>query len=153
MKLYEITYPIQPNEWSCLPTACACLLQTQPNEVIEAIGHDGSEILFDGHGNECGKRGFHVDEIFDVFIANLRFPVPIEAEPQIHIDDLHWSVFGNPHSRLNHYLENHCGILLGSHPDTDKPHAVVWDGEQVYDPRGQCYPVARFQIDCFLALF
>ena len=153
MKLREITYPIQPNEWSCLPTAASCLLQSQPNEIIEAIGHDGSDILFDSEGKEIGRRGFHVEEIIDVFLANLQFPVPIEADPQIHIDDLIWSVYGSPRSRLDHYLSSHPGILLGSHPDTNANHAVVWDGEQIYDPRGQCYEIDKFNILCFLALF
>ena len=149
MALREITYPIQPNAWSCLPTACACLLQTQPSEIVDAIGHDGSAILTDDT-----RRGFHVEEIVDVFVANLQFPVPIEACPIIYLsEDVGVEVYSDSRKRLDHYLEKCPGILLGSHPDTGNPHAVVWDGETIYDPRGQIYTIDKFEIDCFLALF
>jgi hypothetical protein len=52
-----------PNLWSCLPTAFAIALDKPVNDVITALGRDGSEIIFAGLPEPLCRKGFHPQEL------------------------------------------------------------------------------------------
>ena len=143
----KFTMMLQSNAWSCLPTAAAMCMYSEPREITDAIGHDGSEIWFPDQPEPANRRGFHVQEIIDVLVANFEVPVFIEAVPYI----LDKDVPVHP-ERMEAYLHDFPGILLGQHADTKTGHAVAWDTHICWDPRGQKYSVQDFGIMGFIAL-
>lgn len=138
---------MQPDAWSCLPTCAAIVLGLEPREVIEEIGHDGSEIVF----SDGGRRGFHVQEIVDVLIERGECPVLIETVPfAVHGGET-YDVPVSP-TRILSYLENYPGILL-IEKSNGRQHACVWDMESVLDPVEGKYDLNRVPCLCgFIAL-
>jgi hypothetical protein len=53
----------QPTPWSCLPTAFAMTSGVSMKEILEVIGHDGSEICWPDLEEPFCRRGFCVQEI------------------------------------------------------------------------------------------
>lgn len=141
MTIYrEFEMMLQPNGWSCLPTSLAMLLGREPREIIEAIGHDGSEICFPDKEPPENRRAFHAQEIVDVALANFETPIFIMKQPDelpVHPD------------RFSNYLASAPGILLGV-GQVGSPHAVAWDGERIWDPRGEKYTIDKFDPWYFL---
>lgn len=142
---------IQPNSWSCLPTAFAMILQCEPREIFEIIDHDGSEILYPDQPDPNCRRGFHLQEMFDVSVHFLQYPVVIEPVPHVLVGEVMRPI-PMPENRFEHYLQLRPGVLLGCH-ETGKNHAVAWDGDKVFDPRGQKYEIDEFNIDVFIAFY
>jgi hypothetical protein len=54
---------LQPNPWSCYPTALACCTGLDFDEIIRTIGHDGSEIIQPERGEPWGRAAFIWEEI------------------------------------------------------------------------------------------
>lgn len=142
---------IQSNAWSCLSTSAAMVLDVNQYDVEAAIGHDGSEIIFPDLDEPFCRRGHHVQEITDLFMAQFHWPVWVErvivtADPCG--NDVRWE----DDERFFAYVERFKGILFGNGPDTMNGHAVAWDGSVCYDPRGQKYDLSAFKADAFLAV-
>ena len=74
---------LKPNKWSCAVTAFAMALHVPVQELIQEIGHDGSEIVFPELEEPMRRRGFHSQEL--IYAAWKRgFTVtPIELMPVI----------------------------------------------------------------------
>jgi len=137
----------QPNRWSCFPTAFAMLMDIEVKELIEVIGHDGSEIIFPDLPEPYRRRGFDYTE---TMIACLDFgfvasPLFIEHEYGL----------GHPNSiMINHkdkiikeVLPEFHGVACGK--INNKFHALAWNGEY-HDPSGNS--VDNFEIDIFFLL-
>lgn len=139
---------LQPNAWSCLPAAVAMAVGEKPRDVIEFIGHDGSEIIFPDLPEPQNRRGFHIGEMFWYLLDMVYFPVLVE--PYLHYEDSEY-VIDQTH-KLEDLLSRKSGILLGHH-ETGSLHAAAWDRSYVWDPRGEKYPISEFGIDGFIALF
>lgn len=52
----------QPNRWSCLPTAFALATGHSVQWMFDAIGHDGSEIVWPDLPEPQCRRAFHIQE-------------------------------------------------------------------------------------------
>lgn len=158
---------LQPNAWSCLPTCAAMIAGVEPRHVIEYIGHDGSQIVWEELSDPHRRRGFHLQEIIDFFLNQLMIPVLIEANPVIlpydaqtgePMVDEDYAVKAStmPEERLMSHINDHHSILLGVHNDNPhSQHAVVWDYESAicHDPRGSRYQVSDFIIEGAVVLF
>ncbi len=156
---------IQPNNWSCLPTALAIILDEPLSSVIRAIGHDGSEIVWPNLSEPDNRRGFHVQEIIDITIQRDRSVALIEVmplvinNPYLHLLDLEAALdqydlpkarvafemlkgrlhpcYKNTSRRLEEYMTKYDGIVMGT-TRTGSYHAVAWDhlSNCYYDPGG-----------------
>lgn len=156
MPLRNLEMMLTPNAWSCLPSAAAMLLHAYPKAVIDGIGHDGSEILFPEMKSPHCRRGFHIQEIVDVFIDQYEFPVLFEAQPCLiglteDGEEILWPLPENE-GRIQCYMEDAPGIIIGTH-EAETLHAVAWDGDVCWDPRGQKYPAKEMEIIGFIGLF
>lgn len=141
MPVRTLKMMIQPNDWSCLPACAAMLLDMTPAQVIEEIGHDGSEMWFPDEAQPFDRRGFHLQEILDVFVHRNQFLVVVECYPEIDERLLPMDL-----ERFHNYLSRFPGILLSS------SHAVAWDGEICWNPIGIKQPLSDFELDFFLAV-
>lgn len=125
----------------CLLYSAAMVLDTSPERLIELIGHDG---LDQPWLPEDSRQVAHTpDEIQDCCLALGKCLYPISAYP-----------FSTPEKgrisprpiwsqemaiqRFESHIHGQRGILIGTTMN-NVGHAVAWDGESIYDPRGQCY--------------
>lgn len=129
-----------PNEWSCLPTAVANAIDYPVEEIIRKLGHDGSEMPYEGEFADY-RAGWHVDELIDVLdrlgwsatpfqYAPCVVPQP-EAPPRM--------VFEDNDTRFFHHLKGSIGFILGYLKMEEEiiGHAVTNNDEKIIDPRGQ----------------
>ena len=136
-----------PNRWSCLPTAFAIALGVSVREVIERIGHDGSEVAFPGLPEPERRRGFHIQECIDVAIALGVSVTPIEAfprhSPTVGMDPIVIRFPEGNEARFRRTIETTRGVLTGR--GLRSRHAVAYDHRLIIDPNGQtlshgCFP-------------
>ncbi len=143
-----------PNEWCCAATAFAMVLGVDVQDVFKMTGHDGTRKLWPEVTDERTNRGgHHIQELIDLSY-NLGFmTVPIDAYPMFgHFTP---SVLRKPPlwseekclKRLEIYLKNNYGILWGT-VGFNMGHAVAWDGDKVYDPRGSIIDMNKFEFNC-----
>lgn len=142
---------MQPNKWSCLPTAFAIALGVPVGEVIKTIGHDGSEIVFPGLTEPFCRRSFHIQELIDVCTHRNIGIIPVEIAPISETIRRHTYKIPVLSDRIEYYLIKYTGVLTGIGA-SGKPHAVAWDGNMVLDPNGGKYNVRDFQIDTFFLI-
>src|SRR5688572_18522714 len=72
---------VKPNPWSCSITAFAMAIDRPVQELVDLIGHDGSEVVFKGYPEPTNRRGFHFQECIEACL-HLGFAVtPIELFP------------------------------------------------------------------------
>ncbi|MEA1999814.1 MAG: hypothetical protein U9N61_10915 [Euryarchaeota archaeon] len=141
---------LQPNEWSCLPTAFAMVLNKPVAKVIEDIGHDGSKIIFPEEPEPFCRRSFHIQELTDICMLRNIAVIPIECSP---VSEACGHKYNIPvHSkRLDYYLVNYNGVLTGI-GSSGKPHAVAWGSGKVFDPNGTTYSIENFSIHMYFLI-
>ena len=150
----------QPTAWSCLPTAFAMALDKPVEEIIKAIGHDGSEVYWPELESHWANRAFHVQELVDYCFWNEIAVVCIDAMPCFnHFDsravakEVKYLSGLEYADRLERYLKSYFGVLVGT-TNFNSGHAVAWDGENVFNPRGAIESLenANFNIMSFYIL-
>lgn len=141
----QMKIQIQPNKWSCLPTAFAIATGIPIEKIIEYVGHDGSDIIFPEYEEPYCRRSFHPQELIDVCLQKNFMVVPIEKQPKVIAKH---SIHNVPmhRNRMSRYLLNYTGVLVGMNQE-DRPHAVAWDGNRVLDPNGTEYHIIDFTIE------
>lgn len=136
---------IAPNRWSCLPTSFAMVLDIPLEQIITMIGHNGSAILWPDFEEPFCRRAFHIQELIDC-CNQLDYAVTlIEAMP---ISEVKGRYFQQPLSveRFYNHLSGTRGILTGVGRRLGNPHAVAWDGFNIFDPVGEIYPLDEMSI-------
>ena len=125
------------NDYCCMATAAAMLLDITLEEVFDRVGHDGSDRFF-----ECGaRRGFHMQEIMDLCEEEDCFLSPLELAPSLMLGkdaDFIWK----PERFCKRFMDKTTGkgILMGV---TDKVgHSVAMENQKVYDPKGKTWNLA-----------
>lgn len=142
---YELV--LQPNRWSCLPTAFAIILHRYPCEIIEFLGHDGSEIIWPDLEEPYCRRAFHIQEMYWYALTQGYVFTPIEPRPCI-LPTGAKEMFEVPLLLdFESLLHSTVGVLVGEHEG--HRHAVAWDGEKVLDPMGYTYPIKDFGIEAY----
>lgn len=134
-----------PNAWSCLPTAFAIALEVPVQQVIADIGHDGSEIIFDGYPEPLCRRGFHTSELIDycLVIHGLYVSlIPLAVRLWTSDNRMFFDIYSKEDSerRFECYLDYKRVVFL------EPTHAVAYDGEKVYDPRGYERSMASLRV-------
>lgn len=140
-----------PNGWSCLPASFATVLSISLDEMLKRVGHDGSEVVFPGEDPER-RRAFHPQEMIDLANSMGVCVTPIEARPTSRPAGFSLSPYEvdlDVVPRFQRYLERNVGVLTGLNARSRR-HAVVWDGESIWDPAsGECYGIHLFQPEIF----
>lgn len=130
---------LKQHDGLCLLYSAAMLLDVRPEDLIMEIGHDGMKQMW----LPDPRRVVHTpDEIQDCFVrrgfclyqvgvypiatpGNGLVPRPIWSEDQAA-------------KRFEDHIRDVHGLLVGEALNGEG-HAVAWDGEYIYDPRGRIY--------------
>jgi len=147
----------KPNRWSCSVTAFAMALHLPVEQLIDEIGHDGSEKIFTHLPEPMCRRGFHAQELIQVAWTNGYACTPIEMYPMLKCEPF----TGHP-PRPGLPLEH--SVLFGSDTRANEDrfstavkatrsviegigcrchHAVYCQYGQIWDPDGDRYQYSR----------
>jgi hypothetical protein len=141
---------IAPNQWSCMPTALAMVLDCSVEQVIEAVGHDGSEIIRPALREPLCRRAFHLIDLqlaayqmgYDLILIENN-PYTIRDEELIYLPDEPYTSF------LMTCMERYRGVVTGIL--NEKPHALAWDREKLLCTSGLIYPLGKMkELDYFM---
>jgi hypothetical protein len=113
------------------------VLDRTVDELVQIIGHDGSEIVRPPHG----RRGHYWDEILDVLFQLNYFGMEFEINWESW--DGEWLVNLEPKEgsidRVKRIMSGRKGIVQGHSLKSQQGHTVAWDGFKIYDPSGFIY--------------
>lgn len=139
---------LSPNRWSCIPTSFAMVLNKSVEELIAAIGHDGSELI---NGR---VRAFHIQELIDACYQFNQLVTCIEPLPISQTSDgfqfpIHYKE-GNT-ERFMRYVDRYSGVFVGHGIQSGQNHAVAWCNQtkRIYDPSGKVYCLNDYPIRQF----
>lgn len=127
----------QSNSWSCLPVAFAMALDCTYQEVIDAIGHDGSEIVFPALPEPERRRSFHIQELIRVAVERGYAVTPIVARPVLTPDLVNRLTLDQRDFAIKQMV-GRSGVCTGR--GVIRNHAVAWNGSEYLDPNGLTYP-------------
>lgn len=125
-----------PNTWSCIPAAFAMVSDFELDEIINEIGHDGSEVVF----SNGEHKGFCLAEVFIAMhtlgffcLEHPNLYEYVEGE-EVHRVELNLGIPDTP-----------C-VMLGQVKSTGKLHAWAWDGTKCLDPTGFVYDLDYYDL-------
>lgn len=126
-----------PNAWSCLPTAFAVSVGCSVYDLIEHVGHTGSELTWPNLPEPMCRRGFHIQELIVVLHATGYSVTPIERYSQIAPDvNVPPQIIDN-RQRFEQVVNTTRGVITGHTHRCG--HAVAYDHGHILDPRGSSY--------------
>lgn len=134
----------QPNRWSCSVAAAAMIMDVPIADVIERIGHDGSEIVFPDLPFPGCYAGFDIQEIIDVALHFGWSVTGVESRPHVTNDGKQTrELFSEEKvvARMGKYFDLFSGVVVGKSAGRWW-HNVAWDHESQtwYDPAGPILP-------------
>jgi hypothetical protein len=138
---------LKPNRWSCAITSLAMALRIPVAQLIEEIGHDGSEIVFDLREPLC-RRGFHSQELIFIALSHGFAVTPIEVCPMIKPSSGTnpmvevWSDAKLAWENFTTCIHETFGILEGR-TTNGTPHAVHYRYGDIWCPEGVQYKYNR----------
>lgn len=119
----------QPNQWTCLPTSLAMLVDRPVAEILPLFGHDGSEAV---EGNPFGRRCFYDLECIRVaydmgvhLVPFVRYLQISESRRECLVDDL----------TFKRMLECNSGLIMGVNHLSGIGHSVTWIDRLILDSR------------------
>src|SRR5262245_42212493 len=139
---------LQPNRWTCLLTSFAMVLETNIDEIVASVGHDGSEVVWPNLPEPECRRSFHIQEMIDFAWEQGYAVTQFQAQPVMRPDpneSLVYVQYTNPQARVRRILQDRRAVLTGL--AGGRRHAVAWDGKFILDPNGQVYALDRFVLD------
>lgn len=146
---------VQTTRWSCVAAAFATVLDMDLETLIEAIGHDGSEIMFEDLPEPLCRRSFNLQELGLVLWARGYIVGHYDVEPLAIIDEDHiYNLsYENCDARFAEIMDNTVGVGCGLIRGTEKTHAFAWNGISAYDPTGFIYPLSRYELYSYHPIF
>src|SRR6516225_7701878 len=84
MKSKPMTLQLQPSKMTCLITAFAMCLDVNVSDLMKAVGHNGTRVLFPELGDEFGQCGHSQQEIIDYCLRNGIKIVEIIPRPEVY---------------------------------------------------------------------
>lgn len=141
----------QPNNWSCLLTSAAMVLDKPYEELIKVLGHDGSDILWPNLQEPYRRRAFIEPEI--QFLFWHYDMVLVDYVPNVAYRSTASCIAKHLKFNIDQMLKDYDGILLGEFRLGVK-HAVAWNHEEgiIYDPTSCTkQPLYAFNVSHFKA--
>lgn len=128
-----------------MPIAFAMALDIPVADLLGAIGHDGSKIIFPNRPAPACHQGFHIQELIHVALRRGFAVTPIELYPvladaderQTHTilyPDNNWKRFADTLATTRGVIDG-VGYRFG--------HMVAYDHGRIYDPKGPIYDYSR----------
>ena len=141
MKLQQRTEP-----WMCMPLSFAMALDMPVADILAAIGHDGSAIVFPTLPEPQCRRCFHVQELIQVALSRGFAVTPVELFPVLQpteVGPFHKTVLyrDNNWQRFEATIRASRGVMDGT--GARFGHVVAYDQGRIYDPRGSVYDHSR----------
>jgi hypothetical protein len=136
----------RPEPWMCMPLAFAMALDMPVADLLVAIGHDGSEIVFPSLPEPLCRRCFHIQEVIQVALSRGLAVTPVELFPVLQppeagpfrttvlYPDSNWR-------RFDQAMQTSRGVIDGT--GARYGHMVAYDHGRIFDPRGQVYDYSR----------
>lgn len=138
----------QPNSWSCFPAAFAIALNISVKDLIEELGHDGSEIIRPNKPEPYCFKGWHPQEFYKICLKHGYTVTPFDVEP-LNYDG---ETIIKMDSDLNYILRMmsiSIGVI-GGYFAPGKLHSVAWDGRYILNPADELiYTLDHFTIETF----
>ena len=134
----------------CLLYSASMVLDIEPDELIEELGHDGLDVWWPQFNDARKFRGHNMQEIIDCAIRRriAFFPIdacpmqaPVNGAPQFTFESRKYA-----EERFLSYLSGTSAILVGQLPGSNIGHAVAWNGERVLDPNDVFTRLTDFSI-------
>ncbi len=129
-----------------MPLAFAMALDTPVADLLAAIGHDGSEVVFPTLPEPSCRRCFHIQELIQVALSRGFAVTPVELFPVLQpteVGPFHKTVFyaDNNWRRFEATIQNSRGVIDGT--GARLGHVVAYDHGHIYDPRSPVYEYSR----------
>jgi hypothetical protein len=126
----------------CLVWSAAMVLDENPHELLDELGHDGLEVMNPQLPKPFCYRGHHKQEIVDLFFKRGICLLQIELYPNFAPRRNIIASKEECQARFADYLASNDAILIGA------KHAVAWCKlqQKIYDPNGRVYKIDEFQI-------
>jgi len=128
-----------------MPLAFAMALDMPVADLLAAIGHDGSEIVFPSLSEPLRRRCFHIQEPIQVALARGFAVTPVELFPVLQPTE------GGPHKtvlyannnwrRFEETIRASRGVIDGR--GARFGHVVAYDHGRICDPKGSVYDYSR----------
>jgi len=128
-----------------MPLAFAMALDMPVADLLAAIGHDGSEIVFPSLSEPLRRRCFHIQEPIQVALARGFAVTPVELFPVLQPTE------GGPHKtvlyadnnwrRFEQTIRASRGVIDGR--GARFGHVVAYDHGRICDPKGSVYDYSR----------
>jgi len=130
---------VQPNAWSCFPTAFAIIADVPIQQVFKTLGTDGSNIVFPELPAPINRRGFGVNEVIGFMVAMHWSVTPLGLAYEQCSRDYPNSMYTYRLSMpfIRGLMDEYDGVITG-HLPSGYGHAVAWNHEErlAYNPRG-----------------
>jgi len=119
-------------------------LDTPVADLLAAIGHDGSEIVFANLSEPLCRRCFHIQEPIQVALTRGFAVTPVELFPVLQ------PTKAGPHKTVlypdnwRRFEETICtsrGVIDGT--GASHGHMLAYDHGRIYDPKGSVYDYSR----------
>jgi hypothetical protein len=147
------TYPTitklqrKPFRWGCAIASLAMVLDVPAEQLVREIGHDGSQIVWEGLPEPLCRRGFNPQELIDCCLNRGLAVTEIQAFPVFdcpgrlpQVQRLTVLFGAEPlenWKRFTSHIASSCGILFGRGLHCE--HAVAYDLGEIYDPDGSIF--------------
>ena len=139
---------LKPNPWSCSITSLAMTLHVPVQQLVDDLGHDGSEIVFPELPEPMCRRGFHSQELIHLAWRYGFTVTPFELYPTIRPTTGEGVVTvtfdGSEQNNWRRFIDTihrATGILEGRGATCH--HAVHFRYGDVWDPDGHQYPYTK----------
>lgn len=137
----------------CVLCAFASVLRVSRDEMIEALGTDGTEIILPEAPHPFDKKGILIEEIIRYGAENNLTLTPIDPHTRIESEYGDYDCGSLEEAEfVRRYMQGREGIAFGT-GKTGNPHCVAWDGEEYHDPNGYKYQAldnGMFSLDFFV---
>ncbi len=140
----------KPFPWGCVVTAFAMAIDIPVKQLIEEIGHDGSEKIFTHLPDPMCRRGFHSQELIRAAWLYGFACTPIEMYPMLRCEPSFRGQLGTEHSvlfqrgneaRFITGVRATRGVMEGIGKRCN--HAVYYHYGQIWDPDGEIYEYSK----------
>ncbi len=120
-------------EANCFLYSCAMAFDVPAADLAADLGCTGLEIQWPENPIPTCYRGFHIQEMMDYGFSHDYALVPMLRHAYMSPDRVSDPLLIKGDGLIRRSMSRFNGVIIY---DRSPGHAVAWDGEQVYDPRG-----------------
>lgn len=121
-------------------------------EIINDIGHDGSEVVWPNQKDPLKRRGFHPQELCLYTLKSGYMLGQFDLAPICapDLNEVPYTLRGMG-EHVATLMQRYEGLLFGIGAK-GMMHCVAWDREEIFDPNGTVYTIDKFLPHIFMPL-